>query len=74
MYVQVCGESGARNESKKSDLCMLETLNKGRLGGQLAAMAMGASSQSLRTWTSIISSMRNTAVFTTTLDVGVTQL
>lgn len=74
MYVQVCGESGARNESKKSDLCMLETLNKGRLGGQLAAMAVVASSQSLRTWTSIISSMRNTAVFTTTLDVGVTQL
>ncbi len=74
MYVQVCGESGARNESKKSDLCMLETLNKDVWEVKLAAMAMGASSQSLRTWTSIISSMRNTAVFTTTLDVGATRL
>lgn len=53
---------------------MLETLNKDVWEVKLAAMAMGASSQSLRTWTSIISSMRNTAVFTTTLDVGANRL
>ncbi|AKA44218.1 hypothetical protein PPSC2_08755 [Paenibacillus polymyxa SC2] len=42
LYVQVCDESGNRNESKKSDLNILGTLNQDVWEDRLAAVAAGA--------------------------------